>query len=567
MTCKLLRRPLPPLKADLAKDQYLNNPTGKQVPDQNTLALNLNGDLSNDDLLQEQDDKMLPLPPNSSPTQQRAQLNTPEEAAGVFINVSRVMFHQNSLKTAKYLNSWSQFPHRPYRKQANQGSLISRLYKEETQPLPPANNGINDFISKVSKKADVSTTYAKRIVYSKHTYCKIAERCFRQNSEDKHLNIVDIRTEDLGEVPKRIPQKQLLIELTALIKEHIRETMKIDIQTAIKPLPRFKFGAKKHLETEIILYPQAHPTDSPTRCIMKRDIDRVLQENCLASGEPKFFQGGKRTQTPFCISDESMATPTEIAILDAIFNGGQILNLKAHFISDIPDISFLKDRLTSLNLSFNSFVTLPDAVLRLQNLETLKVRDNPLREIPDAIGNLKNLRTLIISFCLLSTFPPKFFELEMLQILDVSYNNLDHIPSQISHLRFLQELSLEGNQLTILPASILSLDLHFLSLKNNFLHHLFWKMTKKFYMEKNSAIIMDENSSAASCNPTSPTEDLPEEQSDSLADNLLGCCFNCDAAIKSNSLYHVQIHRNVFGHAALIFLYEVCSLSCLEDFY
>lgn len=560
MSSKLLRRPLPPAKVDGHTSFLLNqyNQNISQITDQYpTLE-------SKEDLqpLQKQilgnNKSVSPPPPNPPPSRVFPELNSMQHVTNWVFNI------QDSIPSVNTGRLLSQFPKRVPRKLNNQGPLIRRLYKEESKFVSPPNNDIGNLIVTVSKMSHVSETYTKQVVYSKNTYQKItnlvAEKYFRQSSETKPLNVVHIPTEKLGEVSKRVPQRQLLIELAALIKNHMRETMKIDIHTVIHPLPRFQFGNHNKPETEIIIYQQTTLQDIPAQ----RDAEGIFQENCLAAGEPKFFQGGKRTQTPFCISNESMATPTEVAILDTILCGGQTLSLKAHFISVIPNISFLKDQLTSLNISFNNFVTLPDAILVLVNLEVLKARDNPLSVIPADICKLKNLKTLIISFCLLSTFPPQFFQLEMLENLDVSYNRLHQIPSQISHLRSLQELGVEGNQLSILPATILSLNLHYLGLKNNFLHHLFWQMTRKFVVERKAVKSLKELSAVVVYNQILTVGDISEEQEKQLKNILLTHCHHCHSAIGSNGLYDVQIHRNVFGHTALLLLHEACSLPCLE---
>lgn len=63
--------------------------------------------------------------------------------------------------------------------------------------------------------------------------------------------------------------------------------------------------------------------------------------------------------TPFYVpSDAShrpLIDPSEVAIIESMMNGGRELNFKAHFISQLPDLSPLSHTLTHLNLSFNNF--------------------------------------------------------------------------------------------------------------------------------------------------------------------------------------------------------------------
>lgn len=54
----------------------------------------------------------------------------------------------------------------------------------------------------------------------------------------------------------RIPQRQLLLELASVIRQHVRETMNAEVKSVIRPLPKyacgFRQGSAPH--TEIVLY-------------------------------------------------------------------------------------------------------------------------------------------------------------------------------------------------------------------------------------------------------------------------------------------------------------------------
>ena len=47
-------------------------------------------------------------------------------------------------------------------------------------------------------------------------------------------------------------------------------------------------------------------------------------------------------------------SPMEMAVLDCLFSGGQVLSFKALFLDELPEISMLAPTLTYLNLSFNN---------------------------------------------------------------------------------------------------------------------------------------------------------------------------------------------------------------------
>ena len=282
MSGKLLRRPLPPAKVDgntsLLLDQC--DPKINQITDQYT-------ELKSKEDLQALQPEILDsnsvissLPPNPPPSRLFLQSKSFQDVAALVCDVSKSKSNPNILRNPECVTAWSQFPMRAPRKFATQSSLIMKLNKEETKLVQPSNNGINNLIVTVSKLSQVSESYTKQIVYSKHTYHKIsklvAERYLKQSSEPKHLKVVHIPTENLGEFPKRVPQRQLLIELASLIKEHMRETMNIDIHTVIQPLRRFQFGLQNKPETEILLYQQTPLQDIPPRSITQRLVEKYV---------------------------------------------------------------------------------------------------------------------------------------------------------------------------------------------------------------------------------------------------------------------------------------------------
>lgn len=53
--------------------------------------------------------------------------------------------------------------------------------------------------------------------------------------------------------------------------------------------------------------------------------------------------------------DHLSMNPAEAAILSSTVQGAMQLSLKAHFLSEFPDISHMSSSLTYLNLSYNCF--------------------------------------------------------------------------------------------------------------------------------------------------------------------------------------------------------------------
>jgi len=198
------------------------------------------------------------------------------------------------------------------------------------------------------------------------------------------------------------------------------------------------------------------------------------------SPRPEYFQGEEvaRTSTPFVSAEayDAEMSPMEAVILNALMVESSILNLRAHFLNRLPDLSPLAGLLTHLNLSFNDLWIFPLEILQLTNLVSLKLRNNPIQEIPWSIKRLKRLIVFEISFNLLTSLPSSLFQLKHLELLDLSYNRLSFIPSDIENLRSLRELNLEGNQLGAMPLGALHLiSLKYLKITNNFMHPLLWR--------------------------------------------------------------------------------------------
>ncbi|XP_014773006.1 leucine-rich repeat-containing protein 63 isoform X2 [Octopus bimaculoides] len=366
------------------------------------------------------------------------------------------------------------------RRLTSKKSTLAKLHEEESEIFEAVAPGVNALILQTSKMSHVPVEKAQSIVYSRKTYTEItqllAEKFMTNSLYRDKLKTIRIPTEDLGEYRRRVPQRQLIIEVAAILKEHIKETMNINVQTVIQSVPKYQFSSKGKPSTEIVLYRQAE--NEAKKC------EKSSTDGYISAGEVKYFQGSVRTPTPFTGPYENLVFPEDLSLLDCMLCGGKFLNLKAHFICTLSNINYLRDTLTSINLSFNHFTTLPDTLLEMRNLEILKLRDNPLCNIPPGIKKLRgHLHTLILSFCLLSELPSEFSLLTELKHLDLSYNLFSSLPDEFSNLRSLEELSVEGNKLSMLPSGLLQLDLQSFNASNNFLHPIFWPETIKAFKE------------------------------------------------------------------------------------
>jgi len=83
-------------------------------------------------------------------------------------------------------------------------------------------------------------------------------------------------------------------------------------------------------------------------------------------------------------ADHVMITPSEVAILHCMMQGGTTLTLKAHFLDTLPDLYPITHTLLYFNMSFNDLRTFPNKIMQCNQLVCLKMRNNPIREIPNS---------------------------------------------------------------------------------------------------------------------------------------------------------------------------------------
>ncbi|XP_026566158.1 leucine-rich repeat-containing protein 63 [Pseudonaja textilis] len=325
---------------------------------------------------------------------------------------------------------------------------------------------------------------------------------------------------------------------------------------------RRKKSPKSMLDEEQIVQDEEQIVQEKEKIIQDKeemDMEKELEEEIDFI---KSFVSGAGYNTELSAIDKAneLLEKAEMAILFCIMHRQTGLNLKAHFLSQLPDLLRLSDFLLYLNLSYNNLDCFPLEVVHLQHLQVLKLRNNPIKSIPGEISDMRNLKFLTMSFNLLTTLPPELFTLPSLQSLDLSYNELEYIPNEIQNLRSLVYLNLEGNLLYSLPCGILKLQLSHLLVENNFLHACFWSET--FLMQPQRLRDM-----AALCFVKHQLwkiyHHLPEEIHDIISD-FTGCdC--CMGPLYGKGFRFILIYRNAYG-LRLPYQFSACSPDCYTAF-
>ncbi|PWA97619.1 disease resistance protein (TIR-NBS-LRR class) family [Artemisia annua] len=136
--------------------------------------------------------------------------------------------------------------------------------------------------------------------------------------------------------------------------------------------------------------------------------------------------------------------PKDIGQLECL----EELDLSSTSIKHLPDSICMLKHLKYLNLSCCALLEkLPEDLGRLECLETLyvcgeiDVRSTKIEYLPDSICMLKHLKWFYVTNCCLGKLPEDIGQLESLERLDLSLTKIKHLPDSIcmlKHLKFLK---------------------------------------------------------------------------------------------------------------------------------
>ncbi|XP_063069655.1 uncharacterized protein LOC134460938 [Engraulis encrasicolus] len=344
----------------------------------------------------------------------------------------------------------------------------------------------------------------------------------------------------------RVPRRQMLCELQALL--HLRSLR--SVCECNKPSPEEK---EEDVENTTVHTHTHHSTPYPGNEVM------------LNAVTTKHFQGVRRTHSPFePAGGWGGITPSQLAILHTHTHASTHLSLKAHFISQLPDVSLLADTLQYLNLSFNTLTELPLEVCSLHGLQHLKMRSNPLSRLPSEIQTLRSLRTLTLSFCKLEELPTELYSLPCLQHLDVSYNLLTALSSDIRNLKSLRQLNVEGNQMFGLPAGVMSLSLWQLQMDLNYTHPALWRLHTHTPQRLQDIAAHTLTHALTHTHTHLQTDTLPPHAQHSLS--RVRMCDCCGGPRFGEEVCVLRCCSELFGVAMVPLLFHSCSPACLCSF-
>ncbi|XP_065449611.1 leucine-rich repeat-containing protein 63 isoform X3 [Chrysemys picta bellii] len=271
-----------------------------------------------------------------------------------------------------------------------------------------------------SHPSPVMSAFRKPVV-SRCNYQKLSAQLtnkVRKSIQTEVNTTVLSNNEEFPVISRRKPERQSIIEMA--LEEKMRKS------NSFEQILEEGDEGKGSFMDNIKLYPHGQ-----SKKVSYSEPDRTLDDDTIKGIQGFGYQNLLSEQD----EQEQLMARARMAVLYCIMHSRTELNLKAYFLTLLPDLTPLVDTLVYLNLSFNDLHFFPREVYNIKNLEVLKLRNNPIKEIPEDVHKLKTLRILNMSFNLLSVLPTGLFLLPYLSYLDVSFNDISVIPHEIRNLR------------------------------------------------------------------------------------------------------------------------------------
>jgi Leucine-rich repeat (LRR) protein len=104
-------------------------------------------------------------------------------------------------------------------------------------------------------------------------------------------------------------------------------------------------------------------------------------------------------------------------------SGGQVLDLSALDMKELPAEAESFENLGELNISYNKLKSLPDCIGKLRSLKKLYIRGNSIDTLPEWLGDFAHLEELDISDNELRIVPEFIGKLKNLHTINLGYSN------------------------------------------------------------------------------------------------------------------------------------------------
>lgn len=296
----------------------------------------------------------------------------------------------------KIINS---FPSRPRRSIPK--ARISDVLRDDPRYTVQPPNFLLEFLKPTQSESepDQTSQSQKKVVQylSGYNYRKLVDHLLSELHDGQQREVASqiLSCEQLPQLERRIPQRQIICELAAVIwvhQGHDKLLRTADMMQAVCPHTQY-------------------------------DKDPVVLS----------FQGSCRSHSPSL----APVSPSERAVVECLKKGGATLNLK---VCELTKLEVLKLRdnpieeipaeiqklinLKMLVVSFCKLTALPSKLYQLPSLQHLDVSHNLIGQLSNSISNLRSLRYLNIEGNQLAALPAGLLRLLLSQLkLDRSYTH------------------------------------------------------------------------------------------------------------------------------------------------
>ncbi|XP_014354253.2 uncharacterized protein LOC102358845 [Latimeria chalumnae] len=181
---------------------------------------------------------------------------------------------------------------------------------------------LEDFLVDPSVRPPHLKPQMKAAVFSRCNYKKLIELFVAelQKSGQSKVNTVLISNDDIPVVTSRTPQRQILFEMAALIRAQMSFLSVRELGDDEEEDRPGYFEGKSYKWTS-----GKKKLHQPQRTLPAYAGAQTILNNVTS----KYFQGLRRSGSPFKLDEENgMITPSELAILDSLVQGGILLSLK-----------------------------------------------------------------------------------------------------------------------------------------------------------------------------------------------------------------------------------------------
>lgn len=321
----------------------------------------------------------------------------------------------------------------------------------------------------IEELPDVEGSESIQEMYFGNNYIKIVPPEFFENLH--HLKILDLRDNQIGEIPKNVAMLQSLIrlDLTNNDLDSLPSTLSLlphlqNLQLEGNKLKKIRsdvikagtFRIIKHLRENLIAEEVKDmnisegsvfmpPSQFPDKFVMRNAHTLNLSMKELKSIPDEVFQDANWAEVSCMDLCKNKLSEFPLG-LTYTKDHLKELNMSINFIKEVPHFIGDFSHLMYLNLASNKLTDLPLTLSSLVYMRELVLANNSFLDLPWCVYELKGLEILLANDNKLTAINVDGFKkLTNLAVLDLSNNSINHVPPELGLLKQLRSLEIQGN--------------------------------------------------------------------------------------------------------------------------